>query len=53
MELRLFGIGNGWRLCDCHQMLVRGWGPNKQFLNPLEGEERWRLRKPERRNVKH
>ena len=48
VELRLFGIGYGWRLCDCRQMLVRGWGPDKEVLNPLEGDESWRVRKPNR-----
>src|SRR5579872_5190057 len=25
--VNLFGIGGGWRLCDCKQSLLKGWGP--------------------------
>jgi hypothetical protein len=32
----LFGIGGGWRLCDCKQSLLKGWGPKKQILDPLK-----------------
>ncbi len=33
--LKLFGIGNGWRPCDCKQSLLKGWGPKKQIFDPL------------------
>jgi hypothetical protein len=34
--LKLFGMGHGWRLCDCKQSLLKGWGPKKQIFDPLK-----------------
>lgn len=39
LNVKLFGIGGGWRLCLCRQILVKGWGPKKQLLDPAT--EQW------------
>ncbi len=41
--VKLFGIGDGRRLCYCKQFLLKGWGPKKLILDPLRDD--WPCRK--------
>jgi hypothetical protein len=39
LAVKFFGIGGGWRLCDCNQMLLKGWGPKKLIKDLLTSED--------------
>lgn len=32
------GVAEGWRVCRCGQMVLKGRGRNKQILDPLAGD---------------